>query len=308
VDNNNFYKQRDRLNCRFKAEFLSIQKLILNYLEVVINENLLNKLVRNTTYSLKQTSIAQIKLHRFQSNSNIIYRCAIAHQLASIVSLSPLEVAQQLIIPASAIAPNFPEQLARIITIEISPPGWIDFCLDELFLANWLQKLTNYSTPPLPRYCKGEWRFAPAPTPFHLQYVHARCCSLLRSGEQVKLIQLNDRDFTQAVWQIQKPSPISWLDEKNKFLLVHPVEMYLIEKLLAAMDVICDRQVNETLKPALLLSEALLNFWDNCRIFGDAIATTPQLAQARLALVAATQLLLKILIEEHIGTSALIQM
>ncbi len=310
VEDNAFCQKYVRLNWQFKDDSLSVRELMLNFLEDYIDRLLSKKSIKNADFLKAKISIARIKIHCFRDSSNIIYRCAIAYELAAILSLSPLEVARQIIEFATAIESNFPEKNRQILRIEISPPGWIDFCLDELFLANWLQKFEQVqgtASTPFP-YSLLPTPYSLFPIPFPIQYAHARCCSLLRLGERVKLIKLKDREFRRTIWQIQQPSSVPWLDEQNKFQLVHVAETCLIETLLAAIDTIGDRQRNDTFKSALLLSEACLDVWDRCRIFGDAIANMPQLATARLGLIAATQLLLKVLIENSSDTCALVEL
>jgi hypothetical protein len=318
VKDNAFYQKYVRFTWQFKDNSLSVRESIVDFLENIIHKILLKNSIKNADFLKIKRSIATIKLHCFRDNANIIYRCAIAHQLAPILSSSPLEVARQIIESVTAIESNLSEKARQVLRIKISPPSWIDFCLDELFLANWLQQLSCWQLPITNLRVAGQENKI-----FPVQYTHARCCSLLKLGERVKLIQLKDREFKQTVWQIQQPSSVPWLDEQNKFQLVHFAETCLIEKLLAAMDTIGDRQRNDTLKSALLLSEACLDVWDNCRIFGDAIAqpvypdrfgtrsaiaNMPQLATARLGLIAATQLLLKVLIENSSDTCALVEL
>ncbi|MGL5803829.1 MAG: DALR anticodon-binding domain-containing protein [Xenococcaceae cyanobacterium] len=301
MEDNDFCQKYVRLSWQFPDNSLSVRELIVNFLEDYIDRLLLKKTIENIDFLKVKTSIAKIKIHRLRDNSNIIYRCAIAYQLAPILSLSPLEVARQIIEFATTIESDFSEKDRQILAIEISPSGWIDFCLDELFLANWLQKFEQVQGTAFTPYSL-------VPIPFPIQYAHARCCSLLKLGERVKLIELKDREFRQAVWQIQHPLSLPWLNEKGNFQLLDAAEICLIENLLAAVDAISNRQENEMLKFTLLLGEAFLNFWDSCRIFGDAIANMPQLATARLGLIAATQLVLKVLIENSSDTCALVEL
>lgn len=264
-----------------------MKSLIVNRLDRSIDRVLEQKY--NTALPKNQ----KIQLHLFRENATIIYRCAIAHQLTTILKLSALEIAHQLV--------ENMDNWELNLTIEISPPGWVDFHLSDRSLANWLERLSSFKFTDRNRHLKIDRERI-----FVWQYAHARCCSLLLLGEQINLIELKDKQFKQVVWQLS--SPVSWLDEKEHLRSSHRAEICLIEKLLAVMDELCARESERIFKPIVLLSEALVAFWDDCRIYDHTSKEKPQLAKARLGLVAATQLLLKISLEELIGISALVEL
>ena len=62
-----------------------------------------------------------------------------------------------------------------------------------------------------------------------------------------------------------------------------------------------------SLKVALSLSESFEEFSKHCRIYGE-VKKTPQLAQARLGLVAVTQKLLRSLLQDDLGVSAPVEL
>ncbi|HEY9747332.1 MAG TPA: DALR anticodon-binding domain-containing protein, partial [Allocoleopsis sp.] len=57
-------------------------------------------------------------------------------------------------------------------------------------------------------------------------------------------------------------------------------------------------------KLAAALAQAFLHFYDTCRFWGEAQRQDPDLVQARLGLVLATQLLLQFLLREGLGLTA----
>ena len=100
--------------------------------------------------------------------------------------------------------------------VEIGQPSWLDFYLLDSSFADWLQQLPQ-------RLCQlrqspsSEFRENQDDL-FVLQYVHARCCSLLRLGHREGVIQLIEPDYSESEWQIP------WLDSEGKFQLVEPSE------------------------------------------------------------------------------------
>jgi arginyl-tRNA synthetase len=267
-----------------------MKNLIINDLKKTIDRVLTQK---SSTAVLKNK---RIQLHLFRENTSIIYRCAIAHQLTTILNGSALEIADLLV-----------KNIESNLEIKVLPPGWIDFHYRDRHIADWLERLSsfqlseNQQTQLLPRAKEVD-----SDRLFIIQYAHARCCSLLLLGEKINLIELKDKQFTEAVWQIS--SPVSWLDEEGNLRSIHPTEIYLIERLFAVMDELCCSESKNLFKQIILLSEALLKLWDDCRIYGDTSKKTPQLAKARLGLVATTQFLLKMFLEQLVGISALIQL
>ena len=235
-------------------------------------------------------SLVTDKLILWDSNRNssldIIYRCAIAFPLANYWQQQPLTVAQNLrefLLTTNVISTTQP--ILRF-SVRVVFPGWLDFYISDRALAVWLEEVIkwirqeqeNIHQDRGAREQKNFWS---------IQYAHARCCSLLRLGDREKLIKIK-HEFSE--WEIVEPIDFSWVDARGIFLLVDPAERYLLIQLLTVVEQLIDpsKKVNWA-KLAQNLSTVFLDFWAECRIFGEVPQKTPDLAQARLRLVALVQ-------------------
>ncbi|WP_228061403.1 DALR anticodon-binding domain-containing protein [[Phormidium] sp. LEGE 05292] len=130
---------------------------------------------------------------------------------------------------------------------------------------------------------------------FSVQYAHARCCSLLRLAQ------------ADGKWGAIAPDAIPWLNEMGQLRLTHPAERSLISQLFSALDAMycpaSSKNPNwEKLAQGISLSWE--KFYRQCRLWGEVKTETPELAQARLGLLMATQTMLQLLLEEYLGISA----
>ena len=263
--------------------------------------------------------LRNINNHKIATNKSVtsysflydwVYRCAIAFPLANCCGIKPLEMAQELV-------SFFPEvKLERVtkshlkVMIKVIPPGWIDFKIKHNFLGIWLQQLIleleyNHSHRIEDHPChKNLQLLSEKPNLFPINYYHARCCSLLKLGEREKLIKLDNHNFLSLSWQISKPNPILWFDVAETFLLTHPQELNLLHSILLILDQFGGLPCSEALlgcpkiQPteekiwlnyALDLSEAFEQFIIACRFCGEIKHQNPQLAIARLGLIALVQ-------------------
>jgi hypothetical protein len=254
-----------------------------------------------------------VPLYRLTYQTRIVYRCAVALRLANQPENSPQAIAQQLMMGLIAIPEDLEDCSLLDLEVRVNPAGTVDFYLSDRALALWLQALPGIRIEGREGRQGGEReeRTSLSDRLFLIQYVHARCCSLLRLGHREGLIQLNDPDFGQPIWQWQDPQRIPWLHpdpEFGHFQLVHPAEQSLILQLCAVVDALASSAGRNWIKLATDLSEAMLNFNQCCRIWGEVKQETPTLAQARLGLIALTQRLLQGLLQEHIGAAAPIEL
>ncbi|WP_267870925.1 DALR anticodon-binding domain-containing protein [Nostoc sp. XA010] len=244
---------------------------------------------------------------------------------------------------ASAIASDISGICGDVFSIQIVPPGLIHFELTHSTLATWLQSLVEGSGEEAGEQGAGsreqgagEKNFPlctlhparmplhsplhPAPRPsasfqcpmlnlFAVQYAHARCCSLVLLAHREGLIKLRELvpNTSPAFWSVISPNPLPWLNGDGTLRLNHPDERRLIGELIQVVDNIECPDVKGSLKwekVALSLSEAFEKFWCNCRIWGEVKITSPELAQARLGLLMATQSVLRFVLEEKLGVFA----
>jgi arginyl-tRNA synthetase len=107
---------------------------------------------------------------------------------------------------------------------------------------------------------------------------------------------------------ITSEGAIPWLDNQQELRFHHPSELCLVSELVQVVDELeCSDSSGSVKweKLALCLSQVFDNFWRDCRIWGEVKANSPELAQARLGLVMATQSVLRTLLEEKLGILAL---
>ncbi|GBF81411.1 DALR anticodon-binding domain-containing protein [Aphanothece sacrum] len=246
--------------------------------------------------------VQEISLFRLSHGTDITYRCAIAFQLSRQSGLSPPQLAQDilaLLLPQIDDSDElFPQLSVRVRFIE---PGWLDFRLTDSSLAMWLQYISSLNfeewQPSNHRQMSGNYDNS-----FLVNYAHARCCALLRLGDQEGIIQLNDSVLSSFTQPQKKPQPIPWLRTSEKNLwLSDPKERSLISCLVNTSDQVSSESLESLSKLATNLSLSFLEFERYCRIFGETLRETPELSQARLGLIWVTQQWLKRLWERETG-------
>jgi hypothetical protein len=267
----------------------------------------------------------EIPLNRVQREDQIWYVSAIAFRLTDHVQGSATDIAVQLIktlieSTVSSDADGLPLPLDRVwsqVLIQLTAPGWIHFKFSDQGLAEWLQIVSECllsssciksqdkigkSTP----YVSSTRNFTNS---FEVLYTHARCCTLLRLGEQADILRLHSDPDQLAVWRIIHPNPIPWCSDQT--LRCHqPAERRLIMQIVSVLDELCLSPVPSTDRIWLLaqrLSQDFQAFYAHCSIF--AVAKIDRaLAQARLGLVLLTQTLLRWLLQDWLHLKAPIEL
>jgi len=258
------------------------------------------------------------QMKRCSHDTDIVYSCAIAFKLAPVLKLPAIDIAKQLV---TALGEKFycrPLGIYLNFQVEVVSSGWIYFWLKEESLAAWLQQLIFLGDAGMGRWGDRETRRRgdaetrrwEADDLFPMQYAHARCCSLLRLAYRQGIID----------WELDIISSNSPKTDKNpnsqfpipnsqfSILLVHPAERRLIAQIVDVKDALSNQGQIQGVKLAKELSKAFEQFYSSCRIWGEVKSQTPQLAQARLGLVAVTQILLRSLLQEQLGILAPVEL
>ncbi len=257
------------------------------------------------------TGIESRKFPLYQGgyNQKILYISGMAMGISKSQNLPAMEIAQ-------AIAGHLSQNSDSLFSVKVIPPGWIYLELIDSTLAAWLQNLivfpenrhliNNFLNYQLPVTNDQSQISLHSLTIFKIQYAHSRCCSLLRLAEKDGLIEL-DKTGIKSYFSVK---PIPLLNGDQKLLLNHADEMLLMHQLVKLVDdLVCTDSISLNWeKAAGNLSQAFEKFWGSCRIWGEVKIQTPELAQARLGLLVATQLVFRSVLEDKLGVVAPIEL
>lgn len=273
-------------------------------------------------------SLQKIPLNRIKDRGRIQYGSAIALKLAQGKPDIAIEIAEtiQSALMASITKEHQSEmeipplnKIWQQFSVETCASGWLYLQLSTHGLGEWLQLLNTYvfnrkNHVALQANAKSYRDYlSDSTTVFTIQYTHARCCSLLRLAESDGLVQLSPllAQIPENRRWIEQPSSLSWFNAKHQFYLNTVTEALLIDELVNTLDQLSrlsdwagDRQLEPILHLADILSQRFQAFYASCQIWGEVKAMTPELSQARLGLVRATQTLLCLLLEDVLGLDA----
>ena len=275
-----------------------IQRLALDEIAIYRTENSIPKNPDRVLTSLSDKVI-------LQDNSDfpsLVYCCAIAFPVANLCGLPSLQVAQELV---SLLPINTQESAAEYtlqFTVRVIKNGLIEFVLSDRFIGLWLELgIRRWGDGEMGRWGAGGDGERGDYNLFPVQYVHDRCCSLLRLGEREGLINLQNGDFQTDTWQIANPNPFKYYCDENIGYFYESAELNLLRRISLIIDHISDRDSSKVMhegnspdtktwiRLALNLSDACLEFIAACRIFGSVAQEQRDLAIARLGLIAIVQ-------------------
>lgn len=184
------------------------------------------------------------------------------------------------------------EQSELKFSLVIFDSGWLNIFLEPQLIALWLQQLISQ--------VNHGWQGSILPNSsatqlLPIQYIHARCCSLLRLGAREKLI----------IDQQPDQAPLSlWLNNQQNLWLTELSEYNLIFQLLTVTDQFTDPTAHNWSKIALDLSQNTAIFLADCRFLGEVKQQSQQQAIARLGLIAIVQHWLQRILTEKLDLPA----
>jgi arginyl-tRNA synthetase len=305
-----------------------IQNIIDSRPEIISNTNSEGSDIENEFAIDLAQLLNQIPLNKVKDTRKVWYVSAIAFKLAQIYNRDSSIVAQRIIeefnqpMGHTAVAfhqsdPFFLledvwESVRQQSLVWVKPPGWICWQFNDIGLATWLQKVIDQPLSWGDRHLFNQSfnkdnHFLRNSTNslFLIQHSHARCCSLLRLAHCEQIICLAHADGAPSILQILTPKPIPWLTTDQTSNLTHAAEQALISDLITTIDHLYDLEdVSSILKLAQTLSQGFQNFHAACPIFGEIKTANLAIAQARLGLVLATQILLCLILQDIMGQPA----
>lgn len=239
-----------------------------------------------------------IPLSKGKSDIRISYISGVALRLSKSHNSQPFSI-------ASSIAFQLSTSCDAYLMVEVLPSCLIQIQVTDLFLAVWMQGFIDKNRSIETAKVKHlDLVTSSNDCIFSIQYIHARCCSLLRLAQQEKLIDFN------IYLNEHSSEPIPWLNDDGKLRLNHQDERRLIVSLARIIDEfepIIPRPVKwQGAAHGLVI--AFEGFWSACRIHDDSTTIAPELVKARIGLIAVTQSVLRFLLEEKLGVSACLEL
>ena len=278
---------------------MAIKSLLYSYLLELLSIYTIKSEL--TSIKTKKFPLHKVK-NQPKKNSRVLYISGVAVGLAKSDHQRGMEIASGIACHLSAIARD-------VVSVQIVPPGWIYLELTDLFLAAWLQSLVNSGVGRDNERGQGKITIQNQSCLFAIQYAHARCYSLVQLAHGEGLIKL--KELTADKSRLFPDQPIPWLEDEQKFRLNHPAEGEVISKLVEVIDNLESPDLSGAVnweKISLDLSQAFEAFWCQCRILGKKEISSPELAQARLGLIIATQSVLKRLLVNKFGAFAPVEL
>ncbi|MDH6057001.1 glutamate acetyltransferase [Chrysosporum ovalisporum APH033B] len=284
------------------CKYIAIKNLIYSYLLYVLS-------ISTSNNRLTSIKTRKFSLYKVRDHSRVLYISGVALGEAKSHNQTTMELASGIVSHLSAISED-------VFAVQTVPPGWIYLQLTHPFLASWLQTLVTRSLGENWERDKGKITIQHQSRLFAIQYAHARCYSLLLLAHREGLIKLrepmpnmseNCGGHQPSLVSLVSVEQIPWLKDDQTLRLNHPAEARLTAQLIQVIDNlefpdVCD--VVNWEKMALNLSQAVEVFWCQCPIWGEVKISSPELAQARLGLMIATQSVLSYLLVNKLGSFA----
>lgn len=161
-----------------------------------------------------------ISVRRSPCNSGIAYKSAIAFQLSSSCQQNLTEMATRLIekIPSDSLD----------FSVRLVAPAWIYFDWNHSAAAKWLESWLDLR----PSKTLDTIDNSKNLNLFPLQYIHARCCSILRLAADRGWLQVEPSSAGNFLF----PKPVPWFDERGLRYFSNPHEAKAIASLVDLAD------------------------------------------------------------------------
>jgi arginyl-tRNA synthetase len=232
-------------------------------------------------------------VYQSREKSKVLYLSGIALKLAKAYQLEASAIANQIV-------SHFLRNCDNDFRVEVVDSAWIHIQVVDSVVAGCFQSVIEgmgEKTSFLPS------SISPASNSlFSVQYIHARCCSLLKLGQREGLIQINQQ--LQIPWLVDNQMG----DAEPKFRLTDLASRRLIGELVTVLDdfaYLDNIDMRHWQKTGISISKAFDDFWRSCHIWGEVKMGLTELVLARLGLVLVTQVVLQFLLEDKLGISAL---
>ncbi|MEM8719204.1 MAG: DALR anticodon-binding domain-containing protein [Cyanobacteria bacterium P01_G01_bin.39] len=234
----------------------------------------------------------------------IVYGCPFGRILASESQLSLQIIVTNLGTLLQSKQNIFITESELKLSVVLLDSGWLNFYLDSKTLVVWLNKLLNQiQVKQRSLDVINVHNNISTARLLSVQYIHARCCSLLRLGAREKLITLQDNlAQSEVLWQ--SPVAISWLDQEQNLWLSELSEYDLLRQLLFVTDIFTNTVEQDWTEIAMCLSKATAIFFAECRFLGEIKQKYPAKAIARLGLIAIVQYWLELILTEKLNLPA----
>ena len=199
--------------------------------------------------------------------------------------------------------------------------GWLCAQFSVEALAHWLQTLLSiqpFLQAPAQSVLTKASGYSTDPLQFELQYAHARCCSLLRLGEQAQLIRLEEID---GYLHLTQPDPLPWNSSQGLRLptsaerqlvsalmefptsLSKPIRYAMSHHPIGTQTWVTWPLEDRIFQRHVQWSQLFESFYRECRIIGIQ-ADSRELAQTRLGLVLLLKNVLKFWLQSALNLEA----
>ena len=303
----NLEKPAISLRKLLKQELLLVVNLYRQSLNLQSNNNLLDTFIDRQLILLPlEHQRSLLPLNDLYRSIPLCYSCPLGLILARQLQISPQKVVENLGILLARHNGVDREKSSLPLYLMVDS-GWLNFYVTERAVASWLERsLWLFKTQIKDGNSNSILRISDRQETsdlFRVQYIHARCCSLLRLGARERLIALSNGD-SYIGWQLTQPQSISWLDSEHHLWFDRRSEYNLLRQLLIVTDARTASDRNIWLKLALDLSQTTAIFLADCRFLGEIKEQYPQKAIARLGLIAMAQYWLQKILVEKLNITA----